>query len=247
MTKKTKGKVGIDSFISWGATIVIIGLMFKLQHWPYGDWMIVIGLGTEAILFILLGFQAMWNNTAPEETVQQAGSNGLLDSLFKDANISPETIENLGAGLRNFGEKVASISQIADASIANNAFTDQLTNATSELTKLNAAYGKAAVQLAAVEAPQIDSGAYNEQIQRLSSNLEALNKVYETEFLASGSSIKTMNQHYESIARTLDSISEAGADANQFKEQVKHLNNSLIALNTVYGNMLTAMSQPRSN
>ena len=31
-----KQPYGINNIVSWGATIVIIGLLFKIQHWPYG-------------------------------------------------------------------------------------------------------------------------------------------------------------------------------------------------------------------
>ena len=59
--KKNKlfGKLGfngIDSFISWGASIVIVGLMFKILHWSGGEFMIALGLIVEAALFLLLGF-----------------------------------------------------------------------------------------------------------------------------------------------------------------------------------------------
>jgi hypothetical protein len=47
---------GIDSFISWGASIVIVGLMFKILHWSGGEFMIALGLIVEALLFLLLGF-----------------------------------------------------------------------------------------------------------------------------------------------------------------------------------------------
>ncbi|HJP62526.1 MAG TPA: gliding motility protein GldL, partial [Mucilaginibacter sp.] len=56
MTGKKK-PYGITNIVSWGATVVIIGLLFKIQHWPYGGVFISAGLVTEAALFFLLGFQ----------------------------------------------------------------------------------------------------------------------------------------------------------------------------------------------
>ena len=52
-----KQPYGINNIVSWGATIVIIGLLFKIQHWPYGGLFISLGLGMEAFLFLILGFQ----------------------------------------------------------------------------------------------------------------------------------------------------------------------------------------------
>ena len=54
-----KKKIGLNSIISWGASVVIVGLMFKILHLPYGEIMIAVGLGTEAFLFALLGVAAM--------------------------------------------------------------------------------------------------------------------------------------------------------------------------------------------
>src|SRR5690606_38559789 len=122
MAKKKKGKVGMDSFINWGATIVIVGLMFKLQHWEWGDWMIVIGLGAEAIIFLLLGYQAIGaNDDEDNEVIGQSVATGhaaSLDGMLQHANISPDAINNLGVGLKNFSATVSSISQVADASVA---------------------------------------------------------------------------------------------------------------------------------
>ena len=54
-----KKKIGLNTVISWGASIVILGLMFKILHWKGGEWMIGLGLITESILFFILGVAAM--------------------------------------------------------------------------------------------------------------------------------------------------------------------------------------------
>src|SRR3546814_14928144 len=78
MAEKRKFKIGINNIVSWGATVVIIGLMAKLQHWPAGDWLIILGLGTEALLFLLLGFQTEekdvdWTRVYPELAPESEG------------------------------------------------------------------------------------------------------------------------------------------------------------------------------
>src|SRR4051812_21738186 len=52
-----KKPYGIGNIVSWGATVVIIGLMFKILHLPGATYWIATGLITEAALFFLLGFQ----------------------------------------------------------------------------------------------------------------------------------------------------------------------------------------------
>lgn len=248
MANKKKGKIGIDSFINWGATIVIIGLMFKLQHWQWGDWMIVIGLGTEAILFLLLGYQAIGANDEDEEVVMKQVSTGhsaSLDGMLQNANISPEAIQNLGQGLKSFSSTVSSISQVADASIATNEFTGKLKSASLGFDKFNAAFEKASSDLENFGGAKLDTASYNDQINRLSKNLEALNSIYEGELKESSTTLNSMNKHYENIAKTLNSLNDSASETKVFKEQVNQLNKNLASLNAVYGNMLAAMNQPR--
>lgn len=268
MAKKEKSKIGINNIISWGAAVVIIGLMAKLQHWPWGDWLIVIGLGVEAFLFALLGFQKEeeevdWTRVYPELApdysgalptksvgVQQAaqaplGNTAALDKMLQDAKISPELIGNLGDGLRSFGDKVASISHVSDASVATNEFTSKLKSATSSFEGLNNAFQKATQDLSDIGSGSESAKSYQEQVGKLATNLEQLNAVYELELRESKSNLQTISGHYAHIAETLKNFNESAADTQAFKEQVNHLNKNLASLNSIYGNMLAAMNQSR--
>lgn len=265
MAAKKKFKVGINNVVSWGATVVIIGLMFKLQHWPAGDWLIVLGLGTEALLFFLLGFQneredVDWTKVYPElaedytgelpkaSSRQDSGATGTtaaLDKMLQDARISPDLIGNLGDGLRAFGDKVAAISNVSDASLATSQFAEKVKGATGTVERLNSAFEKAASELANVSSSGTGVQAYHEQIHKLTSNLQHLNAVYELELQDTGKKLQTISQHYDSIARTLQNFNDTVVDTQQFKEQVANLNKNLTSLNAIYGNMLAAMNQPR--
>ncbi len=263
MAKTRKFKVGINNVVSWGATVVIIGLMAKLQHWPAGDWLIILGLGTEALLFLLLGFQTEekdvdWTRVYPElaenyqgelpqasRPVASVGNTAALDKMLQDAKISPDLIGNLGDGLRSFGDKVAAISNVSDASLATNQFTEKLKGATSSFDKLNIAFERASSDLADISSSGVDVNAYHEQIHKLAGNLQHLNAVYELELQDTGKKLQTISQHYDSIAHTLQNFNESVVDTQQFREQVAHLNKNLASLNAVYGNMLAAMNQPR--
>lgn len=41
----------------WGAAVVIIGALFKINHWPGGELMLIIGMGTETVIFFLSAFE----------------------------------------------------------------------------------------------------------------------------------------------------------------------------------------------
>src|ERR1700749_3884277 len=110
MTDKKK-PYGITNIVSWGATVVIVGLLFKIQHWPYGGAFISAGLISEAALFFLLGFQREkveehidWTRVYPELSEDfkgelpkssQLGAGGgvsstaALDKMLEEAKIGP--------------------------------------------------------------------------------------------------------------------------------------------------------------
>lgn len=52
-----KFKNGMAKLYGWGASIVILGAMFKLQDWPFAGAMLVAGLSIEAIIFFFSAFE----------------------------------------------------------------------------------------------------------------------------------------------------------------------------------------------
>jgi gliding motility-associated protein GldL len=262
-----KKPFGIGNVISFGATVVIIGLLFKIQHWPMASTFITVGLGAEAILFFLLGWQREdkdvdWVRVYPELSEDFSGelpkasarpisSNAsntqALDKMLEDAKIGPELVRSLGDGLRTFGDKVAAISKVTDAGEATIAFTDKVKTASASYDKLSNAFDKASTNLAELANSNVDSKAYHEQVTKLGRNLSELNAVYELELQDSSAHLKSMNNFYKNLSLTMNNFNESLDDSKQFKEEVGRLAKNLASLNSVYGNMLTAMNQPRVN
>lgn len=262
-----KQPYGINNIVSWGATVVIIGLLFKIQHLPFGGLFISIGLGAEAILFLILGFQRDveeidWTRAYPELDPDYKGelpkapvsrgavgsgvsTTAALDKMLEEAKIGPELVGSLADGLRTFGDKVASISKVTDAGEATMAFTDKVKTATQSYDKLSASFEKASANLSELAASNVDSKAYHDQVNNLAKNLSALNAVYELELQDSSAHLKSMNKFYQNLSLTMNNFNESLEDSKQFKEEVGRLAKNLSSLNAIYGNMLTAMNQPR--
>ncbi|TSD62652.1 gliding motility protein GldL [Inquilinus sp. KBS0705] len=262
-----KKPYGIGNVVSWGATVVIIGLMFKILHLPGSTYWIAIGLSTEAFLFFLLGFQREekeidWVRAYPELSEDFSGelpkasarpvasatgfsNTAALDKMLEDAKIGPELIGSLGEGLRTFGDKVNAISKVADAGEATIAFTNKVKQATASYDNLSASFEKASANLAEMANTNVDSKAYHDQVTNLAKNLSSLNAVYELELQDSSAHLKAMNSFYKNLSLTMNNFNESLDDSKQFKEEVGRLAKNLASLNSVYGNMLTAMNQPR--
>jgi gliding motility-associated protein GldL len=261
-----KQPYGINNIVSWGATVVIVGLMFKILHWPGATYFIAGGLSTEAILFFLLGFQREdteidWRRAYPEldedfagelpkATKKLAGGDNFsntaaLDQMLADAKIGPELIGSLADGLRTFGDKVNSISRVTDAGDATIAFTNKVKQATVSYDNLNNAVEKASTNLNEVASTSIDSKAYHDQVNKMAKNLTALNAVYELELQDSSNHLKSMNKFYQDMSTTVQDFNSSAGDAKLFKDEVNRLAKNLSTLNSIYGNMLSAMNQPR--
>ena len=261
-----KGQPGwLHVAISLGASVVILGALGKILHLGgvYANYIIGVGLVTEAILFAVTAFfppepELPWEKVYPElgegvegnKAVKQQVSAGFsstaaLDKMLVDAKIGPELIESLGTGLRTFGDKVATISNVSDAATATNDFTGKIKTASSSFDQLSTAFGKATAQLVEMGDSNVDSKAYHDQVNNLAKNLSALNAVYELELQDSSAHLKSMNKFYQNLSLTMGNFNESMEDSKQFKEEVSKLAKNLSSLNAIYGNMLTAMNQPR--
>lgn len=265
-----KQPYGINNIVSWGATVVIVGLMFKILHLPGATYFIAGGLSAEAILFFLLGFQRDekeldWRRAYPEldedydgelpkavarKAVPQGDSfsnTAALDAMLSEAKIGPELINSLANGLRTFGDKVNSISRVTDAGDATIAFTNKVKQASASYDTLNAAVEKASVNMTEMAGAGVDTKVYRDQVTKMAKNLTSLNAVYELELQDSSNHLKSMNKFYGEMSTTIQSFNESATDSKLFKEEVNKLAKNLATLNSIYGNMLSAMNQPRVN
>ncbi|HMM11933.1 MAG TPA: gliding motility protein GldL [Bacteroidales bacterium] len=143
-----------------GASVVIIGALFKINHYQYANELLAIGLITEAIIFFFSAFEPPhiepdWSLVYPqlagmyhEDPIQQelhhtSGASQQLDKLFKEANIDKDTIEKFGQGLRKISEQAGQLSQLGSAVAATSEFSDSLKNASKNVSELAGTYKKA--------------------------------------------------------------------------------------------------------
>ncbi len=82
---------------------------------------------------------------------------------------------------------------------------------------------------------------FHEQVQVLTKNLGSLNTIYELELKESNNHLKALNAFYGKMAEASQAMMTSVDDAQKAKEQIGALANNLSKLNSVYGNMFTAM------
>ncbi len=184
-----------------GAAVVIVGALFKLQHWPGAGPMLIIGLLTEAFIFALSAFDNEkdldWSLVYPElaggeskpkalKKEDPAEAQGLLsqklDQMLKDAKIDSSLMESLGNSIKNFEGAAKAISPTVDSVASTKKYAEEMTKAAEQLQTLNGLYQ---VQLQSAERnAQINNEVaennlkLKDQMQSLTSNLSSLNNVY---------------------------------------------------------------------
>lgn len=304
----------------WGASVVIVGALFKIMHWPGSGAMLTIGLSLEAIIFFVSAFEPVhmdldWSLVYPElshahsaeeehheEALEDKGTvTEQLDKMLEEAKIGPELIESLGAGLIGLKDQTEKLNKLTDASVATEEFVsnvkgasssasqlsdtlsssanelsdaysktaqsisssaDSITDAysktaehihksASELTEnltrsaseLSETYVKSAENLKNEIAESIEkSGSYREQMQSVTKNLSSLNSTYELHLKEMNESMGNTNKLYSGIEQLLQNLNDSVEDTRKYKDGISELSKNLSALNTIYGNMLSAMS-----
>jgi gliding motility-associated protein GldL len=147
-----------------GASVVILGALFKIQHWPLANFMLTLGLCTEAVIFFFSAFEPLheevdWSLVYPElagmpEEGDELPSHGRyhgavggggggvgsvalakFDEMLEKAEISPELFQKLGVGMTKLSESTANINVMGDISAASAKYMNSVNNATDSLEK----------------------------------------------------------------------------------------------------------------
>ena len=129
---------------------------------------------------------------------------------------------------------------------ATETFSNSMSTATESANKLAEKYNMSAELLSKsaemLNFSAIDSKEYNDQLQKISGNLAALNTIYEVQLKSSNEQIETTNQLRSTVGSFLNSMNESSSNMTKYQEEIDQLTKRVSALNQVYGNMLTAMN-----
>lgn len=197
----------------WGAAVVILGALFKINHYTGANEMLIVGLGTEALIFFFSAFEPPhvepdWSLVYPELAGMYHGSGETqspkagktptqeLDNMLEKAKIGPELIQSLGAGLRSLSENASKMSDLSSAAVATNDYTRNLSNAAKSVNELSLNVAKA-----------------NESTGQLASAYQ---------------------QTAQTLAKSVEKFDFAGLDNRTYSEQLQKIGNNLAALNAVY-------------
>ena len=245
-----------------GAAIVILGALFKIQHYPGASIMLIVGLGTEAALFVMFAFAPKeahydWEKVYPQLAEEYdsydedengnaigADNSGLvknLGNMMADANINEDVISKLGESFASLNTSVDQIGDLSGAAAASSDYAKNAYAASKQLVAVGTAYKTTADAMAGMAGAATDAKAYHAEVQNITKNLGSLNAVYEMELQDANNHIKAMNKFYGNLSSAMENMTDASKDTAKMKQEIGKLTANLTQMNTVYGNMLTEM------
>jgi gliding motility-associated protein GldL len=201
-----------------GAAVVILGALFKILHWDGADIMLIVGLGTESVIFLFSAFEKPseeydWTLVYPElagmddpdldKLIKTGGGqdqlsiSAELDNMLSEAKIDSELVKSLGDGMRKLSDTAGALNTTVDAASATSAYSSQLSNA--------------------------------------AKNMESLNALYAVQLENTNTQVNIQNTIMEKLGSSVD-------DSEKLAGEIARLTQNLGNLNTVYGNMLSAMN-----
>ncbi len=195
-----------------GASVVIVGALFKIQHWPMAGTLLTVGLLTEAIIFFFSAFEPLheepdWTLVYPElagiDTDEGSSYSGRIsggggagsaalakfDEMLVNADITPDLFQKLGTGMRNLSTAASAFAGMGEAAAVSADYVKSVRNANESLGNLNESYKETA------------------------------------------NVISQSNNSYRNIADSLAIVESSG---KSYQQQIESLNKNLSALNAVY-------------
>jgi gliding motility-associated protein GldL len=265
-----QGKYLKNLIIGVGAGIVLLGALFKLQHWPFAGLMLTVGMCTEAFIFCLLGvlpphkdyyWERYYPNldenphveaykkgikftpptTAIGSSASSSNTTAHMDKMLEEANLNPANLKRLSDNFQSFNTTVNQMKDITDVTAATGSYSQSAREAADALGQMKDTFIGATSTMQSFNNAADSTAQFHEQVQVLSRNLGSLNQIYEVELQDANNHLKAMNKFYSNLVNASDAMASSASDAVNAKEQIAMLSKNLTQLNSIYGNMLSAM------
>lgn len=234
-----RGKRMLNFCYSWGASIVILGAMFKILYLPYANQILFVAMLVESLVFFISAFEHPGKEYHWEEVFPVLKSKNPMDRPdFTGTTVasminSQENVEddetNTGGIHIGIAARKASGNAIGDLGLdVNEADTKNLSDS---IKKLSGAADQISKMAELTEATQ----KYLEQLSGMSENMARFSQV--TNSLSSVSD--TLLSSYKSITDNSDGI---GQNSRGYVQQMEMLNRNVSGLNTIYEIQLKSVS-----
>jgi gliding motility-associated protein GldL len=208
----SRWKAFMSKLYGWGASVVIIGALFKIQHFPYAGLLLSVGLITEAIIFFFSAFEPLkeepdWKMVYPQLDPNYSGEEigfasvggggggggaGLsqFDKMLADAGITPAVFDSLSSGLKKLTETTNNFNAMGDLAATTNEYATTIRKANESLQGLSESVRQTARSMN-------DTSTVYQAIGESSKTIETGGRSYHEKLEALNKNLSALNAAYE--------------------------------------------------
>lgn len=254
-----RGKKILNVAYSWGAAVVIVGALFKLLHWSFGDQMLFVGMMTEFLVFFISGFEQpeetyKWEQVFPELNAGLEGRSPQdmeqqRDYLSQRAEAARQRAESFEPSSPSHIGSTAP--EVSLAGVLSQEELDhlrgsiqRLSGAIDQLSRLGEVTSGMTQQWQSINLQTLNehTAQYNEQIAALGKNITGLNAAYEAQLRDVNQQIAAIEGINAGLDRMREMYEGSLGDSNAFRVENAHMARQLQDLNRIYARLLDAMT-----
>lgn len=251
---------------SIGAAIVIWGALFKLLHLPGGNFLLMLGMGTEVVMFVLSAFdrparQYHWEEVFPVLDTRNpddrpsmngggeggggsivingsSGGDGVTVSAPSAAAMVADRPLGLDASAQEATQHyVAQIAALSEQMADLRRSTEELNKVTSVLLESYHAITENSDRITA------SSQGYVDEMTSLNRNVAGLNTIYEIQLKSVSSQLDSIDRVNNGIKDIRDMYERSADTSRQYCEETERMARYMQQLNSIYAQMIQAMTQ----
>lgn len=266
-----RGRRFLNIAYSWGAAVVILGALFKLLHWPFGNEMLFIGMVTEFLIFFISGLeqpeeQYHWEQVYPELlSINPMDRREMEERRKYLAHKSEEVrhkIEEEYHSMPEYSEEAYTPQPMHSGYTASTAALgaalpqEEVERLSKSLVSLEEAIGRL-TKLSELSADTLsdwkdftqnvgqlgqDTAAYSERMKGINQTISSLQSLYESQL----KDIEQQVNAIDHINHRLDDMRAAYESSYRHSDAFQHENAEMVRrlheLNRVYARLLEAMT-----
>lgn len=235
----------VNIIYSVGASVVIIGALFKILHWPGASQVLMVGMFTESFLFILGIFERPhaaynWENVFPQlighEQKELLGGNGIVGAYAGQTEqaaavpaLSEESLKSLQEGIDNLGKTANQLATLGNVAAATNSLIEKMNTAsaaaesfaTTQTGLLNAtnALGQSYQTISAdMDTVVKQTKNYGKGMEAVNAQMTSLNSVYELQLKDLQAQSAAFKKQTDSVDKITSVIEAMTADAKTMQQ-----------------------------
>ncbi len=253
LTHSKRWRSTMNYFYSIGASVVLLGALFKLEHWPYGGTMLMFGMSCEALIFFLSAFEPPveipdWAKVYPQlkdgyeiededfyptKKMQPV----TFDNMLEKADISSDLMAKVKKGLQDLSNTASGIADISSAALATDIYVKNINSASESMSSFSEINARAAHSVEKSTNELIHS--YDHTSQLLANSSKSISQVFVDSAKKISEQFATSGDKLSSTYRDLsDALHKDFAALNEnsksYGHELSRINVNLSSLNSSY-------------